>query len=312
MRYYPWGSTHYSNGTQPRRQYTGQMNDGDTGLYYYNARYYEPGLARFVQADTIVPDSNNPQLYNRYSYVGNSPLNYVDPSGYDLMIVTGGNGDEYIGVPDPWKEWIMAYKGWSETEWTDFLKGWNEAHNKADYTNDFGIRFFDWAECKCVDKAGELYSTEASVDWAVGNLNEQMKGMKDITLLGYSKGANVVLHYANYNDVSEEILNIISLNAPQTDFFWLAASNSKFIDRVKPSSERSFTVTNIYNPYDSVNSYGNGYVENALNVSYIRQGSNITDFSPHALNGKIAPFILYEAINIVGNANASTRNIGRH
>lgn len=39
MRYYPWGSTHYSSnpGDTPRRQFTGQMNDGDTGLYYYNA-----------------------------------------------------------------------------------------------------------------------------------------------------------------------------------------------------------------------------------------------------------------------------------
>lgn len=58
------------------------MNDGDTGLYYYNARYYEPGLARFVQADTIVPNASNPQSYNRYAYVRNSPINFNDPTGH--------------------------------------------------------------------------------------------------------------------------------------------------------------------------------------------------------------------------------------
>jgi hypothetical protein len=35
-----------------------------------------------VQADTLVPDLFNPQSLNRYSYVLNNPLKYVDPSGH--------------------------------------------------------------------------------------------------------------------------------------------------------------------------------------------------------------------------------------
>ncbi len=38
------------------------------GLYFYNARYYDPALGRFVQADTIVPNPASPQDLNRYSY----------------------------------------------------------------------------------------------------------------------------------------------------------------------------------------------------------------------------------------------------
>ncbi len=53
----------------------------DLGLIYMNARFYLPGVGRFASADTIVPDPANPQAYNRYSYVNNNPMGYVDPSG---------------------------------------------------------------------------------------------------------------------------------------------------------------------------------------------------------------------------------------
>jgi RHS repeat-associated protein len=62
---------------------------GDLGLMYYNARYYLPGAGRFLSADTIVPNPQNPQSLNRYAYVLNSPLGYKDPSGHDRCGVAG-------------------------------------------------------------------------------------------------------------------------------------------------------------------------------------------------------------------------------
>ena len=44
------------------------------GLYFYNARYDDPGLGRFIQPDTIIPNPGDPQSLNRYSYAGNNPL----------------------------------------------------------------------------------------------------------------------------------------------------------------------------------------------------------------------------------------------
>ncbi|MBI4294960.1 MAG: RHS repeat-associated core domain-containing protein, partial [Chloroflexi bacterium] len=70
-----------ASGTLPAQKFTGQRLDG-TGLYYYGARYYDPALARFVSADTIVPRPANPQSLNRYSYTLNNPLKYVDPTGH--------------------------------------------------------------------------------------------------------------------------------------------------------------------------------------------------------------------------------------
>jgi RHS repeat-associated protein len=51
------------------------------GLMFYNARWYDPALGRFAQADSIVPPGV--QGLDRYAYVNNSPMNFVDPSGHE-------------------------------------------------------------------------------------------------------------------------------------------------------------------------------------------------------------------------------------
>ncbi|MGC3957750.1 MAG: toxin TcdB middle/N-terminal domain-containing protein [Verrucomicrobiota bacterium] len=63
-------------------RFTGQVLDEDTGLYYYNSRYYDPELGRFTQPDTIVPSVSVSQTLNRYTYCNNNPLKYVDPTGH--------------------------------------------------------------------------------------------------------------------------------------------------------------------------------------------------------------------------------------
>jgi len=80
-----WGETRYTWGTTPTTyRYTGQREQAELGLYYYGARWYDPYTARFTQPDTIVPDPEDPQQLNRFSYVGNNSLRYVDPSGHVL------------------------------------------------------------------------------------------------------------------------------------------------------------------------------------------------------------------------------------
>ena len=91
LRYYAYGGTRYTYGTTPTAyKFTDQRLDESTGLMYYGARYYDPALGRFVQADTIVPEPGNPQALNRYSYVLNNPLRYTDPTGQRIAVY-----DEY-------------------------------------------------------------------------------------------------------------------------------------------------------------------------------------------------------------------------
>jgi len=95
LTYFPFGQTRTDtdgagNPVSPgfRYKYTDQEFDSTTGLYYYKARYYDPVLGRFVQPDAIVPVMSNPQGWNRYAYVRNNPLRYVDPSGYQELTET--------------------------------------------------------------------------------------------------------------------------------------------------------------------------------------------------------------------------------
>jgi hypothetical protein len=55
--------------------------DPETGLYYFNQRYYDPSLGRFLTEDPAG------QGLNPYAYAGNSPLMYVDPDGEFFWIV---------------------------------------------------------------------------------------------------------------------------------------------------------------------------------------------------------------------------------
>jgi RHS repeat-associated protein len=67
------------------KRFTGQYHEaslsGGDGLSYYNARWYDAKLGRFLSADAIVPEPSNPQVFNRYSYIFNHPPGFVDPSG---------------------------------------------------------------------------------------------------------------------------------------------------------------------------------------------------------------------------------------
>jgi RHS repeat-associated protein len=63
--------------------YTGQRQEPELGLYYYNARWYDPYLARFTQPDTIVPNPTDAKAFDRYAYVNNNPVMYSDPSGHE-------------------------------------------------------------------------------------------------------------------------------------------------------------------------------------------------------------------------------------
>ena len=85
MRFYPFGEVRWQNGSTPTdRTFTGQLAEpsGLGSLMNYNAREYSPVLGRFLSADTIVPNPGSSQSLNRYSYVENSPLIHIDPSGH--------------------------------------------------------------------------------------------------------------------------------------------------------------------------------------------------------------------------------------
>ena len=65
--------------------YTGAVYDRSTGLYYLNARYYNPEIGRFVSQDSYRGSVDKPGQWHLYAYCANNPINYVDPSGHDFL-----------------------------------------------------------------------------------------------------------------------------------------------------------------------------------------------------------------------------------
>jgi RHS repeat-associated protein len=85
-----------AQGLSTKRGFTGHEHLDRTGLVHMNGRIYDPTLGRFLSPDPIVQFPSTSQNWNRYSYVLNNPLSFVDPSGFEIEHVQGW-GYKYNG-----------------------------------------------------------------------------------------------------------------------------------------------------------------------------------------------------------------------
>jgi RHS repeat-associated protein len=103
--YEAFGSVIRSNGTLNfTPSYTGKQYDQDTGLYYYNARFYDPELGRFLNSDAARDG------VNWYEYVRDNPLRFDDPTG----LIIGDVDDKQTmqsNDPDPKNPVYMGTMG---------------------------------------------------------------------------------------------------------------------------------------------------------------------------------------------------------
>ncbi|HZP86042.1 MAG TPA: RHS repeat-associated core domain-containing protein [Burkholderiales bacterium] len=99
QRFDAWGNKTTVSGTAVATYgYSGREPDA-SGLIYYRARYYDPSMRRFTQRDPIGLQGG----INLYAYVGNNPVNLVDPLGLTpadpLSNQLAQNNQQYFGGP---------------------------------------------------------------------------------------------------------------------------------------------------------------------------------------------------------------------
>jgi len=80
--YQPYGESLTTDGSGTSHYgFTGEWTDA-TGLVHLRARYYAPGMGRFMTKDPWGGDAMQPMSFNPWLYVFSNPVNYTDPTGH--------------------------------------------------------------------------------------------------------------------------------------------------------------------------------------------------------------------------------------
>ncbi|MEN2776017.1 RHS repeat-associated core domain-containing protein [Acetivibrio clariflavus] len=155
--------------------YAGYQYDEETGLYYLNARMYDPKIARFLQEDTYTGDPNDPLSLNLYTYSHNNPIIYYDPTGHAINLVSGA-----IGAG------IGFLLGAGSSIITDAIKGEFSGKNWKKYLGS-GVQGAIVGGAAGLTVGGSLVATAAigAAAGAVGNVANQTirnDGFKDFSV----------------------------------------------------------------------------------------------------------------------------------
>lgn len=96
------------------KRFTGKERDAETGLDYFGARYFSGAQGRFTSPDPLLNSGRpeDPQSWNRYAYVGNNPLRFVDPLGLYKFATTCANDD--TACKDQQQQFVAGLKALRE------------------------------------------------------------------------------------------------------------------------------------------------------------------------------------------------------
>jgi RHS repeat-associated protein len=164
--------------------YTGQQYDGETGLSDYKGRYYDPTVGRFLSQDPA-HDGLNP-----YRYVGNDPLNRVDPTGMMTSFLGGGG---YSGT-------MSLYGGSSLGASSSFASALGNTVSTVG--------------------GGRLGAADVPLNWVAGG---KFRGMS------YRAGASDEPHWSDWFNAEKNGLNATLGRAEDAVVGWLSKSSGKTV-----------------------------------------------------------------------------------
>ncbi|MCP4348900.1 MAG: RHS repeat-associated core domain-containing protein, partial [Desulfobacterales bacterium] len=135
----PWGKIRVQTGiTVNRHIFTGQEYDENTGLIYFDARYYDPEIARFTAQDAYLGELGIPPSLHRYTYVYSNPTVYIDLFGYQSEHIYESPDD--IPTGSTYIKYTGSYSG-NITYYSADISDWYKAgrlQHDYDFANEFG------------------------------------------------------------------------------------------------------------------------------------------------------------------------------
>ncbi|EMJ92958.1 RHS repeat domain-containing protein, partial [Leptospira alstonii] len=91
IQFQPYGETFVQRGDSNfAPKFNSQELDRESGFFFFNARFYDPAIARFTSADTIIDGEFDTQGWNRFSYVKGNPIGAKDPTGHEVPLTGYG------------------------------------------------------------------------------------------------------------------------------------------------------------------------------------------------------------------------------
>ena len=133
-------------------RYRGYFYDAETGFYYLNSRYYDPGTGRFVNADGIYDTDTGMLSHNMFAYCNNNPINMIDSEG------TGPRWDNFKQkVIDIWDKFTSLFKDDPPEPNVDVMSKVNDAVDLINIPGDMRQDIYTHAE-NVVNKYSGTYT----------------------------------------------------------------------------------------------------------------------------------------------------------
>ncbi len=171
------------------RGFTGHEHVPQFALINMNGRLYDPVLGRMLSPDNYVQSPFSTQSYNRYSYVFNNPLSYVDPDGemaWWIPVVVGAAIGGYVGGGVASGTWNPFTKQYWQKGWKGYAAG-TAIGAAIGFGVSYGMSFIDPSSPLSTNHALHKWSTNRafmskgalnnSFDYFFKNLGKSVKGI---------------------------------------------------------------------------------------------------------------------------------------
>ena len=211
--YTPFGSLTFEEGKLKRAvKFTGKDLDEDTGLYYFNARWYDQSIGRFISEDPIKDG------LNLYIYCKNNPLKFIDLSGLAPTLAEAAEIAAHVYRIDEEAMKDELPGGWKRIEYynRDTLQMGVYSREKEDGTMEYVVsnagtrEILDWAQ----NIKQPFGSSEYMINYIkYATYFVEKYSDSEITFVGHSKGGAEAAGNALATNKNAILFNPASINA---------------------------------------------------------------------------------------------------